>query len=49
MKRIQYRNSRKVIGKNVHTTILIPVGNMGYNQYNILDIVAVEPTFVVFF
>ena len=47
MKRIEIRE--RLSEKNVHTTILIPVGNMGYNQYNILDIVAVEPTFVVFF
>ena len=38
--------SRKVVGKNVHSTI--PKGNMGYNQYTIPDIVAVEPSFVVF-
>ena len=39
--------SRKVVGKNVHTTI--PKGNMGYDQYTVPDTVAVEPTFVSFF
>ena len=39
--------SRKVVGKNVHATI--PKGNMGYNQYTVPGIVAVEPSFVVFF
>ena len=39
--------SRKVVGKNVHATI--PKGNTGYNQYTVPDIVAVEPSFVVFF
>ena len=38
--------SRKFVGKNVHATI--PKGNMGYNQYTVPNIVAVEP-FVVFF
>ena len=38
--------SRKVVGKNVHTTI--PKGNMGYDQYTVPDTVAVEPTFVAF-
>ena len=38
--------SRKVVGKNVHTTI--PKGNMGYVQYAVTDKVAVEPTFVAF-
>ena len=31
----------------VHATI--PKGNLGYNQYTVLDSVAVEPTFVAFF
>jgi len=38
--------SRKVVGKNVHSTI--PKGNMGYVQYTVPDTVAVEPTFVAF-
>ena len=38
--------SRKVVGKNVHATIA--KGNMGYDQYNVPDTVAVEPTFVAF-
>ena len=38
--------SRKVVGKNVHATI--PKGDMGYNQNTVPDIVAVEPSFVVF-
>ena len=38
--------SRKVVGKNVYTTI--PKGNMRYEQYTVPDIVAVEPTFVAF-
>ena len=38
--------SRKVCRKNVHATI--PQGNMGYDQYNVPDTVAVEPTFVAF-
>ena len=37
---------RKVVAKNVHATI--PKGNMGYDQYTVPDIVAVEPTFVAF-
>ena len=32
--------------KHVHATI--PKGNMGYDQYTVLGIVAVEPTFVAF-
>ena len=31
---------------NVHATI--PKGNMGYDQYTVPDIVAVEPTFATF-
>ena len=38
--------SRKVVGKNVHTSI--PKGNMGYEQYTAPDAVAVESTFVAF-
>ena len=38
--------SRKVVEKNVHTTI--PKGNMGCDQYTVPDTVAVEPTFVDF-
>ena len=38
--------SRKVVRKTVHATI--PKGNMGYDQYTVADIVAVEPTFVAF-
>ena len=38
--------SRKVVGKNVLATI--PKGNMGYDQYTVPDLVAVEPTFVTF-
>ena len=37
---------RKVVGKNVHATIL--KGNMGYDQYTVPDTVAVKPTFVAF-
>ena len=37
---------RKVVGKTVHATN--PKGNMGYNQYTVPDIVAVENTFVAF-
>ena len=37
---------RKVVGKTVHATI--PKGNMGYDQYAVPDIVAVENTFVAF-
>ena len=37
---------RKVVGKTVHATI--PKGNMGYDQYTVPDIVAVENTFVGF-
>ena len=36
----------KVVGKTVHVTI--PKGNMGYDQYTVPDIVAVENTFVAF-
>ena len=39
--------SRKVVGRNVHATI--PIGNMEYDQHNVPDTVAVEPTFVAFF
>ena len=38
--------SRKVVEKTVHATI--PKGNMGYDQYTVLDNVAVEPTFNAF-
>ena len=38
--------SRKVVGKNVHSTI--PKGSMIYDQYIISDTVAAEPTFVAF-
>ena len=38
--------SRKVVEKYVPATI--PKGNMGYDQYTVPDIVAVEPTFVTF-
>ena len=38
--------SRKVVGKNVHSTT--PKGNMGYDQCTVPDAVAVEPTFVTF-
>ena len=31
----------------MHETI--PKGNMGYDQYTVLDTVAEEPTFVAFF
>ena len=37
---------RKVVGKTVHATI--PKGNMGYDQYTVPDIVAVENTFGAF-
>ena len=36
--------SRKVVGKNAQATI--PKGNMGYDQYTVPEIVAVEPVFV---
>ena len=35
---------RKVVRRNVHATT--PKGNMGYDQYTVLDTVALEPTFV---
>ena len=35
--------STKIVRKIVHATI--PKVNMGYNQYTVLDAVAVEPTF----
>ena len=35
-----------VVGKNVHGTI--PKGNMGYEQFPVLDTVAVEPSFDAF-
>ena len=38
--------SRKVVGNNMHA--IIPKGNMGYDQYNVPDTVAVEPAFVAF-
>ena len=38
--------SRKVVGKNAQATI--PKGNMGYDQYTVPEIVAVEPVFVTF-
>ena len=40
--------SRKVVRKNVHTTI--PKGNMGYYQYTVPDTVhvAVKPAFAAF-
>ena len=38
--------SRKVVEKYVPAAI--PKGNMGYDQYTVPDIVAVEPTFVTF-
>ena len=38
--------SRKVVARNVHATI--PKGNMGYDQYTVPHVVAVEPTFVAF-
>ena len=38
--------SRKVVGKNAQATI--PKGNMGYDQYTVPEIVAVEPVFVAF-
>ena len=38
--------SRKVVGKNVHTTI--PKGNMGYDQYTVPDTVAVKTSFIAF-
>ena len=39
--------SRKVVEKYVPAAI--PKGNMGYDQYTVPDIVAVEPTFIAFF
>ena len=36
--------SRKVVGKNVHATIL--KGNMGYDQYVVPDTVAVKSSIV---
>ena len=38
--------SRKVVGRNVHATI--PKGNMAYDQYAVLDTVAVESSIVAF-
>ena len=38
--------SRKVVGKNVQATI--PKGNIGYDQYAVLDTVAVESSIVAF-
>ena len=38
--------SMKVVGKNVHATIL--KGDMGYDQYTVPDTVAVELTFIAF-
>ena len=38
--------SRKVVEKNAQATI--PKGNMGYDQYTVPEIVAVEPVFVAF-
>ena len=38
--------SRKVVGKNAQATI--PKDNMGYDQYTVPEIVAVEPVFVAF-
>ena len=38
--------SRKVVGKNAQATI--PKGKMGYDQYTVPEIVAVEPVFVAF-
>ena len=38
--------SRKVVGKNAPATI--PKGNIGYDQYTVPEIVAVEPAFVAF-
>ena len=37
--------SRKVVGKNVHSTV--PKGNMGYDQYTFLTLAA-KPTFLAF-
>ena len=37
---------RKVVGKNVHATIL--KGNMGYDQYTVPDTVAVKISFIAF-
>ena len=39
--------SRKVVEKYVPAAI--PKGNMGYDQYTVPDIVAVEPNFDAFF
>ena len=36
--------SRKVVDKNVHATI--PQGNLGYDQYTVLDTVSVKTSFV---
>ena len=38
--------SRKVVGKNVHVTIV--KGNMGYDQYAVPDNVAIKHTFLAF-
>ena len=44
---IQYTAiSRKVVGKNVHATIL--KGNVGYDQYAVPDTVAVNSSIVAF-
>ena len=41
-----YSYFETVVGKNVHGTI--QKGNMGYDQFTVLDTVAVEPTFAAF-
>ena len=38
--------SWKVVAKNVH--VLIPKGDMGYDQYTVPDTAAVKPIFVAF-
>ena len=43
---IVYRYFEKVVRKNVHATS--QKGNMGYAQYTVPDIAAIEPTFVAF-
>ena len=46
VERLNTAISRKVVPKNVHATI--PRGNMGYDQYAVAGIVAVESSIVAF-
>ena len=46
MNKVYTAISRKVVGKNVQTTI--PKGIMGYGQYTVPDTIAVEATIIAF-